>query len=67
MQIKRDVSVSDFFLIFPTNRTSIQRKVQLTGGELYRMHGELPQELSVAAIEVLGTGTGQAEGNKYKD
>lgn len=31
------------------------------------MHGELPQELSTVALEVLGTGTGQAEGNKYKD
>lgn len=29
------------------------------------MHGELPQELSVTALEVLGTGTGHAEGNKY--
>lgn len=26
------------------------------------MHGELPQELSVTALEVLGTGIGQAEG-----
>lgn len=31
------------------------------------MHGELPQELSVTALEVLGTGIGQAEENKYKD
>lgn len=30
------------------------------------MHGELPQELSVTALEVLGTGTGHAKGNKYK-
>lgn len=29
------------------------------------MHGELPQELSVTTLEVLGTGTGHAEGNKY--
>lgn len=29
------------------------------------MHGELPQELSVTALEVLGTGTGQAEGYKH--
>lgn len=28
------------------------------------MHGELPQELSVTALEVVGTGTGQADGNK---
>jgi len=26
------------------------------------MHGELPQELSVAAFEALGTGTGHAGG-----
>lgn len=26
------------------------------------MHGELPQELSVTAAEVLGTGTGHAGG-----
>lgn len=31
---------------------------------MYRMHGELPQELSVTALEALGTGTGHAEGNK---
>lgn len=30
------------------------------------MHGELPQELSVTALEVLGTGTGHAKGNTYK-
>lgn len=29
------------------------------------MHGELPQELSDTALEVLGTGTGHAEGNKH--
>lgn len=29
------------------------------------MQGELPQELSVTALEVLGTGTGHAEGSKY--
>lgn len=28
------------------------------------MHGELPQELSVTAAEVLGTGTGHAGGGK---
>jgi len=29
------------------------------------MHGELPQELSVTALEALGTGTGHAEGKKF--
>lgn len=29
------------------------------------MHGELPQELLVTALEALGTGTGHAEGSKY--
>lgn len=28
------------------------------------MHGELPQELSVTAAEVLGTGTGHAGGGE---
>lgn len=29
------------------------------------MQGELPQELSVTALEVLGTGTGHAEGHEH--